>query len=501
MRLDTRILDATERYADAVALVSGPHRVTYAQFGAQVRKLAEEIRAAGPRSVAAIVPVSNRPGDYVAQVAAWHAGLVVVPVHRGTPAARLAAIVAQTGARLLVGQDVPATWSGPVEHAGEAAQVHPVGTGPSATPAPLDSDQALVVFTSGSTAQPKGVVLSHAAFIGKLATIETVLPFPAGSTTLQVLQPHFSFGQWTSLLTLLSGATLLLRERFDTGDVLRTLVESDVARIAVVPTMARMLLRDAPAEGTGGSRPAPLWICGGEVLPPAVGEGLGRLLPGSRIADVYGLSESCTSDFIVPPQEYDKAAGTIGRPSPNVMAAVVDEHRQPVPPGEVGELALRTPYLMTGYLGDAAATAAAVRDGWLYTGDLGRLRADGRVELAGRSKTLISRGGIKLSPLEIENAYAGCPGCAEVIAVGIPDAVFGERVHLLIVPDRAAGPAARLTAERMRVWGRGRLEPAKVPDVFHEIREIPLGQTGKTDRRAARQLVLHPEAGRVHRIR
>lgn len=152
-------------------------------------------------------------------------------------------------------------------------------------------------------------------------------------------------------------------------------------------------------------------------------------------------------------------------------------------PGGIGELRIRTRFLMTGYLDDPEATGAAVVNGWLRTGDLATVRADGRLQLAGRAGTLISRGGTKVSPLEVEAVYAEHPAVAIALCTGVSDEVLGERIHLLVVRH----PGVEVSATDLRAWGRGRVEPFKVPDVVHLVDEVPLGSTGKADRRAAKE--------------
>lgn len=229
-----------------------------------------------------------------------------------------------------------------------------------------------------------------------------------------------------------------------------------------------------------------LWIAGGEPLPAAVGRAVRKLFPHSEIADVYGLSESSTSDLILTPDRYDREAGTIGRPTSGVEVRVADPRGEGCGPGEDGELWVRTEHLMTGYLGDPGATAAVMTDGWLRTGDLARYRAeDGLLELTGRLKNLIVRGGNKISPLEIENVFNAHPDCGGCVAVGRPDAIFGEQVHLLLVPraGRDVDPGQVLA------WAGELMEQHKLPDTVHLIDSLPLGRTGKVDREQARAVV------------
>ncbi|MFG2310964.1 class I adenylate-forming enzyme family protein [Streptomyces sp. NPDC048566] len=483
-RLEELLADACDRFADRPALTGGGRALTYAALAAEAARSCAALAAAGHRPAGpVVVRVGNDPADLAAQLAVWQARGVVVPVHRNSPDTVLSETAARTGARLVLDATQPA---------GEG--IRPTETAPDRAPRELDARQALVAFTSGTTGRPKGVVLSHRALTTKLRAIQQVLPFRPGDQAVQVLQLNFTFGQWTSLLTLATGGTLHLLPRFDAPAVLARLAAGRADRIAVVPSMLRLVARELATPGSGpllqealrASGGPGTWITGGEPLPPGLGRRLRAALPDSGIADVYGLSETSTSDFVLTPDRYDAAAGTIGRPSPGVEFRIAAGDGPPLPavPGTAGELCLRTPHLMTGYLDDPAATGAAVMGGWLRTGDLAVLRPDGMVELVGRRKQLISRGGIKIAPLEVERPYADHPGTAGCLAVGIPDPMLGERVHLVCVPAPGADP----TEEELRAHGRLHLEPYQVPERVHFVPELPLGRTGKTDREAAARL-------------
>jgi len=147
-----------------------------------------------------------------------------------------------------------------------------------------------------------------------------------------------------------------------------------------------------------------------------------------------------------------------------------------------GELAIKTPFIMAGYLDEPALTAAAFRDGYFRTGDLAERTAEGRVRLVGRAKELIHRAGNKVSPLEVERIFEEHPGVAEALATGLPDARLGEAIHLLIVPAAGASPKP----EELRAWAGERLDRYKLPDAIHLGTAIPLGRTGKADRAALR---------------
>lgn len=490
-RLDDLVNAGLAESGDRIAVRGDGQALTGNDVLAASERLAMELRTAGVApGDAVLVAVDNRPSDIANQLAVWACGGVAVPVHRAAPAAVLEATARRAGARLVVGPS-PAGW----RHAAAdtCGAVGELAVPPSGhRPAELDAGQALVIFTSGSTGRPKGVVISHRALAAKLANNDTVFDFAPGEAMMQVLHLHFSFGQWTSLLTLASGGRLDLARRYSTEAVLERLSSHVYARIAVVPTMMRMMeasltqpQRKSVLDRLRRIGSPRLWIAGGEPLPARLGRIFRELLPDSAVTDVFGLSESATSDFIVPPARYDDEAGTIGRPAIGVEARVMAETAsrfEEAPTGQPGELWLRTPYLMTGYLDDPSATSAALVGEWLRTGDLAIRRPGGLHELIGRATQLIVRGGIKISPLEIENVFSAYPDCSNVVAVGLPDDVLGERMHLVVT----ARAGRHVDPVEVRRWGRTQIEPAKLPDRVHVVDELPVGVTGKTDRAATR---------------
>lgn len=363
---------------------------------------------------------------------------------------------------------------------------------------PLLEDAALIIFTSGTTGLPKGAVLSHRAFAGKLEAIDTLLRFSPATRTLLVLQITFSFGIWVSLLTLLRGGKLLLRERFSVEDFLPALREHQATAFALVPTMLRAYLARLPAAPDDPDDPGRAeeaeWarsgtveqvLLGGENLGAPLGERLRALFPAARMVDIYGLTETSTSDFFLLPADQPRHLGCIGRTSPGVEYRIVGDDDRPAPAGAPGELQIRTPYIMNGYLDAPRLTAEAFRDGYFRTGDLAREKEEGLVELVGRSKEMISRGGAKVAPLEIEQVLCGHPRVAEALATGIPDPLLGERIHVMIVP--LAG--CQVDESELRAWASQRLENFKRPDAYHFGGELPVGRTGKADRGALQKLL------------
>lgn len=449
--------------AQGPAIVGDTSSLGHAELLDRAQAVQAALAAAGLAADEPVhVQVSNQPQDIAALLGVWLAGGVAVPVHRSTPAAVSQAFARRTRAR----------WQLDLQPALAAcAALSAIADAP--PPArPLLQGAALIVFTSGSTGEPKGVVVAHQAFRGKIAQIDALLNLQPQDRTLLVLNITFSFGLWVSLLTLLKGGTLVMRSRFEPEDFLTTLVDQRISRVGMVPTMMRLLFSD-PHHAAGIARVAAaaqlrqIWI-GGEALGESLSRTIRERFAGTDLVDIYGLTETATCDFFAFPADYALHPGCIGRPSPQVAFRIADD----------GELQIRSPFLMKGYLDEPALTAAAYQDGWLRTGDLGRDLGDGCVALLGRRKELISRGGNKLAPAEIEQALCAHPDVAAAMAVGLPDALLGERIHVLLVPRAGA----TLTREALRQHLAPRLERYKHPDAYHLAQALPLGRTGKADR-------------------
>jgi long-chain acyl-CoA synthetase len=215
---------------------------------------------------------------------------------------------------------------------------------------------------------------------------------------------------------------------------------------------------------------------GGEVLAPAVAHAMARFAPAA-IHDLYGLTETGSCDFHLGPADQPHGFGTIGRPTAGVAFRIAPD----------GELQIRTPFGMLGYLDNPALTDASFEAGYFKTGDLARMTPDGAVALVGRAKDIISRGGNKIAPLEIDNLLAEHPAIAAALCAGVADERLGEVIHAVVV--LRAG--ANLDADALRDWLMARTERFKVPDVFYFRDALPAGSSGKADRRAVALLAAH----------
>lgn len=392
------------------------------------------------------VRIGNRPADLGALLGVWLAGAVAVPVHVSATATTVARLQRRTGSRFEIDGD----------------RVDRLG--PVAPPKrPLLRDAALVIFTSGSTGEPKGVVIGHQGFADKLAVLDRLLKLRPDDVVLVPLQLTFIFGLWVSLLALTNSARLVLVPRFSCEALARGLEDATV--LAGVPSMFRTLL-------AGPAPPAPhlrLLLTGGEVLAPKIADAMQRFT-GAAIYDLYGLTETGSCDFCLTPADQPGGFGTIGTPTEGVAYRLAPD----------GELQIRTPFGMLGYLDDPELTRAAFADGYFKTGDLARMTSSGNVQLVGRAKDIISRGGHKIAPLEIDNLLAEHPDVVAALCAGVPDERLGEVIHAVVV--RRTG--SRLDDATLRDWMLARTERFKVPEVFHFRDTLPAGPTGKADRRA-----------------
>ena len=422
--------------------------------------LAENVRSAlAAQNVAEHEPVhviiGNRPSDFGSLLGVWRAGAVAVPVHVGAAPSTVERVRRISRARFAVD--------------GERLDV--IAEAPPSD-RPLLRGAALVIFTSGSTGEPKGVVIGHQRLADKLAVLDPLLKIRSSDVVLLPLQLTFIFGLWVCLLALSKDARLTLVPKFSSEAMTRGLAEASV--LAGVPSMFRTLL-SYPTVAAPKLRAI---LTGGEVMPPGLARALLQFVPVS-IHDLYGLTETGSCDFCLAPADQPQGFGTIGRPTDRVDFRLRRDGRA-VSPGEAGELQIRTPFSMLGYLDNAELTAASFDGGYFRTGDLAQITDGGYVELIGRAKDIISRGGHKIAPLEIDNLLAEHPSVAAALCAGVPDERLGEVVHAVIVPRAGA----EIDTVALRDWLMARAERFKVPDVFYIRDALPSGASGKADRRA-----------------
>jgi long-chain acyl-CoA synthetase len=350
-------------------------------------------------------------------------------------------------------------------------------------PAAAADAPALILYTSGSTGEPKGSVLSHRALrAANESWAGPVLRLTETDTVLAALPLAHSFGLNGALLApLLAGAAVAPVERFTPEAALDAIARHRVTVFPGVATMFRRVL-DAPGLAAADLSSLRLAVSGAAPCPWELAEEW-RRRTGVRILRGYGMTELFRpiSYLADDPRDLPDA---IGRAVPGVELRIVDDDGSPLDGDRaVGELWIRSPAALDGYLGAPEATRAVMEDGWFKTGDLASISREGFVRIAGRKKDLILRGGYSVMPAEVEAALLAHPAVAEAAVVGVPHAELGEEVAAFVTLRPAAGAAA----EELAAWCRDRLAAFKYPRRVHIVADLPKGPTGKVLKARLRQ--------------
>jgi long-chain acyl-CoA synthetase len=438
----------------------------------------------GPGSRVAVLWPSSVEfvASYLGVVAA---GAVAVPLNPSSPVPELAG-------ELGLVRPAAVLTSGPL-----SAALAPVSSGfavldavPPAGPAPFEpldrhpGELAVLLFTSGTAGAPRAARLTHGNL---LANLRQVLSLPGdvarpGDVELSAVPLFHVFGLNVALgLVLATGAGLVLEERFDPAASLAMVEELGVTSLVGVPAVfaAWAELAAASEDALGTVR---LAVSGAAPLPPEVAAAF-EARTGVVLSQGYGLTEASPVVSTTLGTGRNRP-GSVGRPLPGVEVRLVDEAGTDVLEGDPGEIWVRGPNVFGGYFEDAPATAEVLTgDGWLRTGDVGVLDAEGDLHVVDRRKDLVIVSGFNVYPAEVEQVVRQVPGVADVVVVGRPDPVTGEAVELFVVPDRR-GPA--VTGEALRRACHASLARYKCPSAVHFVDELPKGLAGKALRRVVR---------------
>ncbi len=351
-------------------------------------------------------------------------------------------------------------------------------------------DTAVILYTSGTTGEPKGAELTHANLARNADVVVGMLSLQADDVVLGALPLFHSFGQTCGLnATVASGACLALVARFDPAAVLGTIARERVTVFEGVPTMYVALLSHPDRDRFDVST-LRLSVSGGSALPVEVLRGFEQSL-GCPVLEGYGLSEtSPVASFNHPDRE--RKPGSIGTPVAGVEMKVTDDDRNELPQGEVGEIAIRGHNVMKGYFQRPEATADAFDDdGSFYTGDLPRVDEDGYFFIVDRKKDMIIRGGYNVYPREIEEVFYEHPAVQEVAVIGVPHEELGEEVAAVVTLKRDAS----VTAEELRDHVKNQVAAYKYPRHVWFVDELPKGPTGKIVKREIKPPVEIASAG------
>jgi len=507
---------SAERFGEADALVEGDSHLSFADVARDMRAVAGGLIAAGVE-----------PGDRIAvwgpNSAAWittalgvHAARAwLVPLNTRFKGAEAAYILEKTGTRALFvadgflgneysasvravapelkalrdvvelpqhGSDTPPGWR---EFLTRGAEIPPERVEASIDAGEPD-DISDVMFTSGTTGAPKGVMLRHGASLHGYQIFADRFGLRAGDRYI-VPTPFFHcFGYKAGwMISLMAGAVAFPLRVFDAARVLEIIHRERITHMPGPPTMFSAVL-DHPSRHHFDLSSLRHAMIGAATIPTELVHRVREELGIGTILSAYGLTENhALASLTAPGDAPEVVATTVGRPLPGVEVRIVDDTGVDVPAGQQGELLLRSPFRMSGYFDDEEATARTFVDGWLRTGDVGFFDDSGYLHITDRKKDMFIVGGFNVAPAEVEKTLLGIDAVAQVAVVGVPDDHFGEVGAAFVIPREGA----RVTPEDVLTYAREHLANYKVPRRVEIVDAFPLNATGKVLKAELRQRV------------
>jgi acyl-CoA synthetase (AMP-forming)/AMP-acid ligase II len=490
MTIPALVATAAERFGDRIAIVDGDTHLTYA-----------ELRDAAREFGSALVHGGIAPGDrvsiwmpnciewVVAALGLWSAGATLVPINTRFKGAEASEILARARVRLLVtvtdflganyvemlqstGIDLPDLDTVVIAHTrdwdefiGATTETDRAELDRRTAAAVTDDDVADILFTSGTTGTPKGVVQTHRSTL-RVASDWVAMTALGPEDRYLMVNPYFHmFGLKAGILaSVTGGATMLPEPVFDVDRVLQRVAAERVTVLPGAPTIYQAIL-DHPERDTYDLSSLRLAVTGAADIPVELIRRTMDELPFRTVIAGYGLTEGGTATATDPSDPPEAIATTVGRPRPGFELRIVD-----------GEILLRSGTIMSRYLDDRAATAEVLSpDGWLRTGDLGVLDESGRLKIIGRAKDMFIVGGFNAYPAEIENDLLSNPSVAQAAVVGIPDDRMGEVGCAFVVPR--AGET--IDPDELIAWAREKMANYKVPRRVEVVDTLPLNASGK----------------------
>lgn len=486
-----------EATPDKVAIRFEGRSLSYAALHEQVLRTVAALRidGVGPGDRVGWLGL-NHPDYVVVMNACWRVGAVLVAINARLVAREIAYILADAGIGLLISE---AQFLGVATEAQAAAGVQTIvlndaphagrpafggwiaGHAPDAAMHPADpEDIAIQLYTSGTTGFPKGALLPHRALLGAVANSQaTGAAWAAWDDTdvALVAMPLFHIGGtgW-SLHALNAGATIVILPRPDIAGIIDAVAGERITKMFAVPAVLAAILQHletSPADLTSltellyGASPIPL-----DILRRSM-----AAFPSASFIQCYGATETSGTVVYLPPEDHDIAGNArmlgCGKPYPGNEIRILDDAGASLPPGKIGEVAIRSVSNMAGYHRNPEATAKAMQDGWYRTGDAGFLDEDGYLTLFDRVKDMIVSGAENIYPAEVENALHEHPGVRDCAVIGVPDARWGEAVKAIVVPN------GTVTADEIIAFARLRIAGFKVPKTVDFIDMLPRNASGK----------------------
>jgi O-succinylbenzoic acid--CoA ligase len=456
-----------------LAIVSGATALDWRTLAARADAVAARLRALGVRPgdrVGLLMEPSIRLVELVHAAQGSGAALVILNTRLTAP--EIAVLVAHAEPVLVLHDAAHAGLlagsSAPILEAHAALEAIPAA--PSSAPVDVDPAAiATILYTSGTTGRPKGVVLTHGNHDASACASRERLGLRPADRWLSVLPLHHVGGLSIVMRSVLDGTPLVLHPRFDAAAVRHALAHEAITLLSLVPTMLHRLLEESGGDVAPTSLRCVL-VGGAALAPELAARARGR---GWPIAPTYGLTEAASQVATATPAGSSETG--VGAPLPGTRVRIGGADAE----GR-GEIQVSGPTIMRGYFRDDEATRAALRDGRLHTGDVGRLDADGRLEVFDRRSDVVITGGENVYPTEVESVLLAHPAVAEAAVYGVADAEWGKRVQAAVVVRAGAA----FDADAVRAWCRTRLAGYKIPRAIVAVAELPRTASGKIRRHA-----------------
>jgi long-chain acyl-CoA synthetase len=512
LNLSVLLEDAARKFPDRDAIVFGDMRLSYAIINTVADQVANLLssRGIGPGDKVAL-SCPNIPYFPMAYYGILKTGAAVVPLNVLLKPREIAYHLNDSDSKALFAFEGTAELPlGEMCHAGfqdadRCEHLFLMTTDPGATESPFADaelfwpalggqpgtfeaaqtgadDTAVILYTSGTTGQPKGAELSHANMLMNAFVSEAMFERPERNVSLVTLPLFHAFGQSCVMnVGFRRGATLVLQPRFEAGEALKLMAKEKVTMFAGVPTMYWALLSEqgtVPTEDVAAN----LITCvsGGASLPLEVLKGFEKKF-GVQVLEGYGLSETSPVASFNQPDRPTKP-GSIGTPIWGVEMKLIDDEWKTIDGEGPGEIAIRGHNIMKGYYGRPDASAEAIKDGWFRTGDIARRDEDGYYYIIDRSKDMIIRGGFNVYPRELEEVLMTHPAVSLAAVVGVPHETHGEEIKAFVIRK----PDAEITEDELIAWGKENFASYKYPRIIEFRDELPMTATGKILKRELR---------------
>jgi long-chain acyl-CoA synthetase len=491
------IADAADRNPDGEALVCGARRMNWREVTEQSARIAAGFRRLGlMRGDRVAVLLGNRVEFVLTMFAAAHAGLVTVLLSTRQQKPEIAYVLTDCGAKLLIHEsthadripdtrDVPDLLHRISVDEGSASQFadlldHP----PPPAPASVgEEDTAMILYTSGTTGKPKGAMLGHCNVIHSAMVFVSSMGLHAADRSIAAVPLGHVTGVVANIMTMVRCAgTLIVMPEFKAAEYLKLAARERVTYTVMVPAMYNLCLLQPDFDSYDLSS----WRIGGfggAPMPIATIERLDAKIPGLKLMNCYGATETTSPSTIMPGELTAKHIDSVGLPCPGAQIIVVDANGHELPRGEIGEIWIHGASVIKGYWNNPKATTESFTAGYWHSGDLGSVDDANFVRVFDRQKDMINRGGLKIYSAEVESVLSGHASVLESAIIAKPCPVLGERVHAVVVIR------GEVSGATLRAWCAERLSDYKVPETIDLTTEpLPRNANGKVLKRQLREV-------------